>query len=94
MTAAEIDHASVAGAPVQVVRALAQFVVTHGGFATAVIERIGRYGARIVIIGEDGVWGDQVVDTMEVARAACIAAKIEIADGWSQSLMLEMPYQR
>src|SRR5687768_16462002 len=51
------------------------FAAGHGG-ATAVIEYVGRRGARIVLVGQDGAWGDQFAESTEVARAACAKAGV------------------
>ena len=45
-------------APGNLVDGLKSFAGDHGG-AKAVIEYVGRRGARIVLVGEDGVWSDQ-----------------------------------
>lgn len=86
-------HAAVAGAPSGVVRALARFTVSHGGFATAVLENLGREGIRIVVIGEDGTWGDQVVADRRVALAACEAAKVDVAASWTRELSGALGYR-
>ena len=46
------------------------FAGEHGG-AKAVIEYVGKRGARIVLVGEDGEWSDQFADGTDVARKAC-----------------------
>jgi hypothetical protein len=38
-----------------------RFVAAHGKPAKAVVENIGRAGARVVLIGADGALGDVVV---------------------------------
>ncbi|MDI3387395.1 hypothetical protein QIS99_14465 [Streptomyces sp. B-S-A8] len=45
------------------------FARAHGG-AEAQIAYIGERGSRIVLVGEDGGWGDLVARTDAVARAA------------------------
>ncbi|RRO18112.1 hypothetical protein EIL87_07605 [Saccharopolyspora rhizosphaerae] len=45
------------------------FVADHGGSARAVVENIGRAGARVVLIGEDGRLGDVVVSSHAVGEA-------------------------
>lgn len=45
------------------------FAKAHGGSARAVVENIGQSGARVVLIGEDGTFGDVVVGTAEQATA-------------------------
>jgi hypothetical protein len=73
-----------ASAPV--VAALKSFAAAHGGSATAVVEYLGRRGARIVVVGADGRWGDLVVEDVESGRAACEAAGVELVDGWGREL--------
>jgi hypothetical protein len=88
-----INHADIAGASPMTVKAIASFVLSHGGFATAVIEHCGRSSVRIVLIGEDGTWGDYVVPDYHSAEASCKAAKVDIADGWTRDLTEAMPYR-
>lgn len=45
------------------------FVGRHGGPTRAVVERIGRAGARVVLIGQDGALGDVVVPDVETGNA-------------------------
>ena len=52
------------------------FAAGHGG-AKAVIEYVGKRGARIVLVGEDGEWGDQFADGTDVAREACEKAGVD-----------------
>jgi hypothetical protein len=72
-------------APAPVVSALKAFAKRHGG-ATAVISYLGRRGARIVLVGADGAWGDQVAADPDVARAACDAAGVAVSEGWGREL--------
>ena len=55
---------------------LKSFAAGHGG-ATAVIEYVGRRGARIVLVGQDGTWGDHFADSTDTARAACAKAGVQ-----------------
>ncbi|NYH77019.1 shikimate 5-dehydrogenase [Actinopolyspora biskrensis] len=48
-------------APRRAVEAATRFVSGHGGSARAVVENLGRGGARIVLIGADGALGDVMV---------------------------------
>lgn len=69
------------------VKRLRRFVGDHGG-ATAVVENLGRKGARIVLIGQDGRWGDQVVAAgAEAATAACVEAGVVVKDEWVRELV-------
>ncbi len=62
------------------------FAAGHGG-AKAVVEYVGRKGARIVLVGEDGVWGDQFANSTEIARKACESAGVEVENEWERELM-------
>jgi hypothetical protein len=68
------------------VAVLKSFAAGHGG-ATAVIEYVGRRGARIVLVGEDGIWADQVAQSTDVARQACEAAGVPIQNQWERELL-------
>ncbi|PZS11289.1 MAG: hypothetical protein DLM55_02095 [Acidimicrobiales bacterium] len=69
---------------------MATFVVRNGGFATAVIERVGSHGARIVLIGVNGTWGDQVLPSVAAAQRICRLAGVDVAQPWSQELAARM----
>ncbi|MBO4254330.1 hypothetical protein [Streptomyces griseorubiginosus] len=45
------------------------FSKAHGG-AEGQVAYIGERGARIVLVGEDGAWGDLVAPTYEIAGKA------------------------
>ena len=66
------------------------FAVGHGG-AKAVIEYVGKRGARIVLVGEDGEWTDQfAAEGTAAARKACDAAGVEVENEWERELMEQM----
>ena len=65
------------------------FAAGHGG-ATAVIEYVGRRGARIVLVGQDGAWDDHFAESTEVARAACAKAGVTIEKAWERELVEQM----
>lgn len=56
------------------------FVAQHGGAARAVVEPIGRKGARVVLIGEDGQLGDVMVPDVATGEAL-----VEAVDGVTSS---------
>lgn len=62
------------------------FAGEHGG-AKAVIEYVGRRGARIVLVGNDGGWGDLVAQSTDIARAACEQAGVTVENGWERELV-------
>ncbi|GAB3563050.1 hypothetical protein GCM10027445_04820 [Amycolatopsis endophytica] len=46
-----------------------RFVAEHGKPSKAVVENIGRAGARVVLVGHDGAMGDIVVKTVATGEA-------------------------
>jgi hypothetical protein len=78
-----------ASPPTGLVAGLRSFAAGHGG-ATAVIEYVGKRGARIVLVGADGVWGDQFTDGTDTARLACAKAGIAVENGWERELIDQM----
>lgn len=76
-------------APSGLVGGLKTFAASHGG-ATAVIEYVGRKGARIVLVGQDGTWGDQFADSTDLARAACEKAGVAVENEWERELTEQM----
>ncbi|MFE4862126.1 hypothetical protein [Streptomyces sp. NPDC056670] len=50
-------------------RQIGSFAKEHGG-AEGQIAYIGEKGARIVLVGEDGGWGDLVAPSDAIARSA------------------------
>jgi hypothetical protein len=82
------DQGSVA--PAGLVHGLRAFAAGHGG-ATAVIEYAGRKGARIVLVGGDGVTGaEQYAESTEAARVACAQAGVGIEHEWERELTEQM----
>ncbi len=65
---------------------LRAFVAAHGGAGAAVVEPIGRVGVRIVVVAEDGTYGDAVAPSADTAAAMCRRAGIAVADGWTREL--------
>jgi hypothetical protein len=87
---ADGSHSSLtAPNPAGLVAGLKSFAAGHGG-ATAVIEYVGRRGARIVLVGFDGAWGDQFADSTDQARDACERAGVSIENGWERELVEQM----
>jgi hypothetical protein len=75
--------------PSGLVAGLTSFAEAHGG-AKAIIEYVGRRGARIVLLGEDGAWGDRFAPGTDVARQACAAAGIAVEKSWERELVSKM----
>ncbi|OIJ69232.1 hypothetical protein [Streptomyces mangrovisoli] len=58
-------------------RQIAAFAKAHGG-AEGQVAYIGERGARIVLVGEDGGWGDLVAPSYELAQQAVEKAGITV----------------
>jgi len=55
--------------PPKAVKSAAAFVAKHGKGSRAVVEPIGRAGARVVLVGADGALGDVVLADVATAEA-------------------------
>jgi len=75
--------------PGSLIDGIKSFAGDHGG-AKAVIEYVGRRGARIVLVGEDGAWGDQFAPGTDVARRACAEAGVVVENEWERELIEQM----
>ncbi|MGH4027463.1 hypothetical protein ACQB60_00855 [Actinomycetota bacterium Odt1-20B] len=53
------------------------FARAHGG-AEGKVSYIGEHGTRIVLVGEDGGWGDLVAPTYAIAQSAVEKAGITV----------------
>jgi hypothetical protein len=71
------------------VAGLKSFAAAHAG-AKAIIEYVGRRGARIVLVGGDGAWGDQFAAGTDVAREACATAGVPVENSWERELISQM----
>ena len=76
-------------APTGLVGGIKAFAASHGG-ARAVIEYVGRRGARIVLVGTDGAWADQFAEGTDVARRACEKAGVDVENEWERELIEQM----
>lgn len=65
---------------------LRNFLAGHGGKGVAVIAYLGRVGARIVVVADDGAFGDAVASSVAAATQICAEAGIPVADGWNREL--------
>ncbi len=62
-------------------REISAFSKAHGG-AEGQVAHIGERGARIVLVGEDGGWGDLVAPSTEIARQAVEKAGITVHESF------------
>jgi hypothetical protein len=71
------------------VSGIKSFAADHGG-AKAVIEFVGRRGARIVLVGEDGTWEEHFASGTDIARQVCETAGVEVENEWERELIEQM----
>lgn len=86
MSEAPSSAAGLSDADQAQVKRLREFVAGHGGAGTAVISYLGRVGARIVVIADDGAFGDAVATSVEAGNQICEQAEIPVADDWNREL--------
>ncbi|MFI2349193.1 hypothetical protein ACH492_19495 [Streptomyces sp. NPDC019443] len=71
------------------------FAKAHGG-AEGQLAYLGQMGTRIVLVGEDGAWGDLVAQSHDIAQAAAEKAGItlhESFDGEFAAKVRTGPYE-
>ncbi|MEV7423869.1 MULTISPECIES: hypothetical protein [unclassified Streptomyces] len=76
-------------------RRIDAFAREHGG-AEGQLAYIGQAGTRIVLVGEDGAWGDLVAPTHDIARGAAERAGLtlhESFDGEFAAKVRTGPYE-
>ncbi|MFC4497305.1 hypothetical protein ACFPA8_24545 [Streptomyces ovatisporus] len=61
-------------------REITGFAQRHGGSAEGQIAYVGQVGARIVLVGGDGTWGDLMAPSVECAKQATESAGITVRD--------------
>ncbi|MEU9604292.1 hypothetical protein [Streptomyces sp. NPDC048057] len=62
-------------------REITAFAKAHGG-AEGQLAYIGQTGTRVVLVGDDGAWGDLVAPTHAVAAAAAEQAGLTLHDSF------------
>ncbi|MFC4332371.1 hypothetical protein ACFPC0_32305 [Streptomyces andamanensis] len=60
---------------------IGSFSKAHGG-AEGQVAYLGERGARIVLVGEDGTWGDIVAPTLAIAEQAVRKAGITVHESF------------
>ncbi|MFD7643653.1 hypothetical protein ACFV4P_23700 [Kitasatospora sp. NPDC059795] len=80
----------------RIAKHLSSFAAQHGGSADGVVEYVGRTATRIVVVGADGTWGDQVAPTYAIGRRAAELAGLTLHDDFEGELGLKVktgPYE-
>ncbi|MEV0926393.1 hypothetical protein AB0I99_14945 [Streptomyces spongiicola] len=76
-------------------RRIRAFAKAHGG-AEGQLAYIGQSGTRIVLVGEDGGWGDLVAPTHEIAVRAAEKSGITLHESFDGDFALKVrtgPYE-
>ncbi|MEU6350550.1 hypothetical protein ABZ896_14625 [Streptomyces sp. NPDC047072] len=79
----------------RLVKQIGAFAKEHGG-AEGQLAYIGERGTRIVLVGEDGGWGDLVAPSYEIAEKAVAKAGITVHeefDGEFAAKVTTGPYE-
>ncbi|MET9615922.1 hypothetical protein [Kitasatospora indigofera] len=74
----------------RIAKHLTNFAAQHGGSAEGVVEYVGRTATRIVVVGADGAWGDQVAPTYAVGVRAAELAGLTVHDSFEGELGLRV----
>lgn len=75
---AESEHSEQAATAA---KRLGKFASSHGGAKHVYVEHVSANRTRIVVVADDGRYGDQVVDSYEAAMDACAKAGFEVQEG-------------
>ncbi|MFI1967078.1 hypothetical protein ACH429_23675 [Streptomyces pathocidini] len=73
-----------------------RFAKSHGGSAQGQLAYLGQTGTRIVLVAEDGTWGDLVAPDHTTARRAARKAGITLHDSFDGDLAAKVrtgPYE-
>ncbi|WP_369824316.1 hypothetical protein [Kitasatospora sp. Root187] len=74
----------------RIAKNIQSFAKQHGGSAEGVVEYVGRTATRIVLVGADGSWGDQVAPTFAVGKRAAELAGLKLHDDFEGELALKV----
>ncbi|MFJ4680010.1 MULTISPECIES: hypothetical protein [Kitasatospora] len=80
----------------RIAKHLSSFAAQHGGSAEGVVEYVGSIATRIVLVGADGTWGDQVAPSYAIGLRAAELAGLTLHDEFDGELGLKVrtgPYE-
>ncbi|WP_244501063.1 hypothetical protein [Streptomyces sp. TP-A0874] len=67
-------------------RQIRDFAKRHGGNAEGQLAYLGQVGARIVLVGENGQWGDLTAPSYQLGRQALERAGIQVRESFDGEL--------
>jgi shikimate 5-dehydrogenase len=72
------------------VAVITKFLQGHGGSGKAVIAPVTDERVRIVVVADDGIIGDQIVSSLDIAEATVAAVdQLQRADGWERDIVAQ-----
>ncbi|WP_354642722.1 hypothetical protein [Kitasatospora camelliae] len=74
----------------RIAKHITSFAQQHGGSAEGVVEYVGRTATRIVMVGADGAWGDQVAPTYAIGQRAAELAGLKLHADFEGELGLKV----
>jgi hypothetical protein len=80
---------------VRLAKQIGVFAKRHGG-TEGHLSHVGRMGIRIVLVGEDGSWGDLIAPSGAVAQSAVTKAGITLHDSFDGEFAAKLrtgPYE-
>ena len=74
----------------RIAKHIRSFAAAHGGSADGVVEYVGGISTRIVLVGADGAWGDQVAPSPALATRAAELSGITVHESFEGELGLKV----
>ncbi|GAA1136342.1 hypothetical protein GCM10009664_01590 [Kitasatospora gansuensis] len=74
----------------RIAKHIESFAKQHGGSAEGVVEYVGGMATRIVLVGADGSWGDQVAPSYAVGKRAAELAGLKLHEDFEGELALKV----
>jgi hypothetical protein len=77
-------------------RQIAAFADKHGGGVEAQLAYLGERGARIVLVAQDGAWGDLVAPSYDIGQCALERSGVPVHEDFDGELAAKVrtgPYE-
>ncbi|MFJ8044341.1 hypothetical protein ACIRBX_27935 [Kitasatospora sp. NPDC096147] len=74
----------------RIAKNIRSFAEQHGGSVEGVVENVSGIATRIVLVGTDGSWGDQVAPTRAVGLRAAELAGVKLHEDFEGELALRV----
>ncbi|GAA3000536.1 hypothetical protein GCM10020229_10910 [Kitasatospora albolonga] len=74
----------------RIAKNIQSFAKQHGGSVEGVVEHVSGIATRIVLVGADGSWGDQVAPSQAVGLRAAELAGVKLHEDFEGELALKV----